>query len=128
MGGFRKYSEPTAFVQPDMFAGSIIIWSGSIVSIPSGYALCDGTNGTPDLRDRFVVGAGSTYAVGASGGSATHAHTASQTLHLHQLDSGADIAAGTDLNDETTEAAPDITVQSSSSLPPYYALCYIMKL
>jgi hypothetical protein len=49
-------------------AGGIIMWSGSIGSVPSGYYLCDGTNGTPDLRDRFVVGSGSTYAVGNTGG------------------------------------------------------------
>ena len=49
-------------------SGGIIMWSGSIGSIPSGYYICDGTNGTPDLRDRFVVGAGNTYAVGNTGG------------------------------------------------------------
>ena len=49
-------------------SGSIIMWSGSIGSIPSGYYICDGTNGTPDLRDRFVVGSGNTYAVGNTGG------------------------------------------------------------
>lgn len=64
--------------------GSIILWSGSIASIPSGWALCNGSNGTPDLRDRFVVGAGSTYAVAATGGSAnaivvSHTHTFSGT-------------------------------------------------
>ena len=51
--------------------GMIMMWSGSIASIPSGWALCNGASGTPDLRDRFVVGAGSTYAVNATGGSAT---------------------------------------------------------
>jgi microcystin-dependent protein len=50
-------------------AGVILLWSGSIASIPSGWNLCDGTNGTPDLRNRFVVAAGDTYAVGATGGS-----------------------------------------------------------
>ena len=49
-------------------SGGIIMWSGSIASIPSGWFLCDGSNGTPNLRDRFVVGAGSAYAVGATGG------------------------------------------------------------
>lgn len=48
--------------------GGIIMWSGSIGSIPAGYVLCNGSNGTPDLRDRFVVGAGNSYAVGATGG------------------------------------------------------------
>ena len=49
-------------------SGGIIMWSGSIGAIPTGYYLCDGQNGTPDLRDRFVVGAGNTYAVGNTGG------------------------------------------------------------
>ena len=63
-------------------AGCILLWSGSIGSIPSGFVLCNGLNGTPDLRNRFVVGAGSTYAVDANGGSAdsvvvSHTHTTS---------------------------------------------------
>jgi microcystin-dependent protein len=70
----------------------IMLWSGSIASVPSGWQLCDGTNGTPNLRDRFVVGAGSTYAVNATGGSAdaivvSHTHTATSTVtdpgHFH---------------------------------------------
>ena len=76
----------TAFVQTALGsivaipAGLISLWSGSIASIPAGWALCNGTSGTPDLRDRFVVGAGSTYAVNATGGSAnaivvSHTHT-----------------------------------------------------
>lgn len=65
-------------------SGMILLWSGSIASIPTGWYLCDGANSTPDLRNRFVVGAGSTYAVGATGGSAdavvvSHSHTASST-------------------------------------------------
>lgn len=39
----------------------ILLWSGAIVDIPAGWALCDGNNGTPDLRDRIVIGAGTTY-------------------------------------------------------------------
>jgi hypothetical protein len=61
----------TAFVRSIIPAGVILMWSGSIASIPSGWLLCNGTSGTPDLRDRFVVGAGSTYAVAATGGGAT---------------------------------------------------------
>lgn len=72
--------------------GGIIMWSGSVASIPSGWVLCNGSNGTPDLRNRFVVGAGSTYAVDATGGSAdavvvSHTHTATSTVtdpgHTH---------------------------------------------
>jgi hypothetical protein len=52
-------------------SGGIIIWSGSSASIPSGWLLCDGSNSTPNLTDRFVVGAGSSYAVGDTGGTNT---------------------------------------------------------
>lgn len=59
----------------NQFTGMIMIWSGAIVDIPSGWHLCDGDNGTPDLRDKFVAGAGDTYAVGDSGGTVDHTHT-----------------------------------------------------
>ena len=52
-------------------SGMIMLWSGSTSSIPSGWVLCNGSNGTPNLRDKFVVGAGSSYAVNAQGGSNT---------------------------------------------------------
>ena len=69
----------TAFVQAALAgaagipAGVICMWSGTIATVPSGWALCDGTNGTPDLVDRFVVAAGSTaggdkYDPGDTGG------------------------------------------------------------
>ena len=79
----------TAFVQNQISAvfpiGSIILWSGSIVNIPTGWALCNGQNSTPDLRNRFVVGAGDSYAVNATGGSkdaivVSHTHTATSTV------------------------------------------------
>jgi len=83
----------TAFVRDIIPAGIISMWSGSIANIPSGWLLCDGTNSTPDLRDRFVVGAGSTYAVNATGGSAdavvvTHTHTATVADPGHFHDGG----------------------------------------
>lgn len=61
-------------------AGVIVMWSGSTSAVPAGWFLCNGSNGTPDLRDRFVVGAGSSYGVGATGGSkdatlVEHTHT-----------------------------------------------------
>lgn len=80
----------TAFVRSIIPAGVILMWSGSIASIPSGWLLCDGTNGTPDLRSRFIVGAGSAYGVGSTGGSAdaivvSHNHTGTtSTVGNHQ--------------------------------------------
>lgn len=78
-------------------AGVITLWSGSIASIPSGWYLCNGSNGTPDLRDRFVVGAGTTYAVGATGGANTVTLDATMIpSHTHSITaSGSTGAAGT---------------------------------
>ena len=72
-------------------SGIIVMWSGSVV--PTGWALCNGSNNTPDLRNRFIVGSGSTYQVGATGGSAdatlvSHSHTGSTSTngnHSHVL-------------------------------------------
>lgn len=61
--------------------GIIAEWWGAIVDIPAGWLLCDGANGTPDLRDRFVVGAGEAYAVGANGGSVQHDHGGGTGAH-----------------------------------------------
>jgi len=66
--------------------GGIVLWSGSVASIPANWALCNGSNGTPDLRNRFLIGAGSTYAVGATGGAATVTLDATQIpAHTHAV-------------------------------------------
>lgn len=61
----RYSAESTSSSVPQ---GSIIPWYGSPGNIPNGFALCDGKNGTPDLRDRFLVGAGNAYKLGDIGG------------------------------------------------------------
>lgn len=48
--------------------GSILPWRGNLADMPEGFALCDGSNGTPDLRDRFIVGAGTEYNLNDTGG------------------------------------------------------------
>jgi hypothetical protein len=82
----------TEFVQQEVTAltvipaGLITMWSGSVASIPAGWVLCDGTSSTPDLRDRFVVGAGSTYIPGNTGGAATATlSVANLPSHQHGL-------------------------------------------
>ena len=68
-------------------SGMIMLWSGSVVSIPSGWLLCDGTSGTPNLQNRFIVGAGDSYAVDATGGAATVTLDATQIpAHSHTAD------------------------------------------
>ena len=144
----------TAFVLANgVPSGAIMLWSGSVASIPSGWLLCNGSSGTPDLRNRFIVGAGSTYAVAATGGSAdaivvSHTHTATSTVtdpgHNHTAQ-GANFnfgyAQGSDAINRSTQttstATTGITVATTvassgssgtnANLPPYYALAYIMK-
>jgi len=108
-------------------SGSIILWQGAIISIPVGWVICDGNNGTPDLRDKFLVGAGSTYAVGASGGSVNHNHAFTSNGHMHGLDAGTDIAGGATRHFATDTKTDSGTTDNGSSLPPYHALAYIMK-
>ena len=59
------------------------MWTGTASSIPNGWALCDGTNGTPDLRNRFIIGASNEYPVNQQGGTNDHAHTV--TVNGHRL-------------------------------------------
>lgn len=67
--------------------GVIVMWSGSLATIPSGWALCDGTNGTPDLRDRFIFAAGGGSAPGDTGGTAMFLHS-SDGSHQHNSTGG----------------------------------------
>lgn len=65
-------------------AGTILPWYGQLVNMPSGFVLCNGSNGTPDLRNRFIVGAGSTYALGVTGGADTVTLSSTQIgSHYH---------------------------------------------
>lgn len=114
--------------------GSIVIWSGTIVSIPTGWQLCDGTNGTLDLRDRFIVGAGKSYSVGATGGEAMHTLTiVEMPPHIHNMEGfqigsrwGAEhptfIPGGAGISTGSAGGG-----QAHENRPPYYALCFIMK-
>lgn len=130
--------------------GCILIWSGSVSDIPVGWSVCDGTNGTPDLRDRFVVGAGGLYSSGTTGGSkdsvvVQHTHGVTDPGHFHTSQVGTapatlgsgqgyyttwpNVGPGTNTDVKTT----GITIQSAgvsgvnANLPPYYALVFIMR-
>lgn len=67
-------------------AGIIAMWSGLLSAIPSGWLLCDGANGTPDLRSVFIKGAAAGADPGATGGAATHSHTYTEVVqHTHTV-------------------------------------------
>ena len=126
--------------------GLIAMWSGAVNAIPTGWALCNGANGTPDLRNRFIVGAGSSYAVHSASGSTT---TGATTLALSQIPSHTHPYSGSTVggsgmwhNNEGKLAhgggeggnayaigyAGGSGSHTHSTIPPYYALAYIMKL
>lgn len=134
-------------------SGGIIMWKGSIATIPSGWVLCNGSNSTPDLRNLFIVGADadvggvakSTVSGSAAqtGGAATHTHTEG-SLVVPDIRAGSTRGAsvpfatetyGVDDNsggsDSDTHRLQNVsvtgTVAAGSSLAPYYALAYIMK-
>jgi hypothetical protein len=120
-------------------SGVIAIWSQSIATIPSGWVICDGNNGTPDLRDSFVFGAGSGQAVGTTGGSTS---TAGATLSIAQLaahthtyqnnparSQGGDNAVQSALQSAATTSSTGSGASHThtGTLPPFVALAYIMK-
>ena len=137
------------FVVP---AGGIIMWSGSVGNIPSGWALCDGNNGTPNLTNKFVIGAGNSYAVNATGGSkdavvVSHSHGITDNGHDHDLRYTNSDSGDGFVNESGSGEAPNspdtVSIQSATTgitinnegvsgtdknLPPYLALAYIMKL
>ena len=90
-----KWTNQTPSTGSTFPAGGIIMWSGSVANIPSGWVLCNGSNSTPDLRNKFVIGAGSSYNPGASGGATSvtlstsnmpsHSHTGAS--HSHTISS-----------------------------------------
>ena len=124
-------------------AGVIALWYGSTASISSGWTLCDGSGSTPDLRDQFIIGAGGSYAVDATaavGNTGPHTlTTAEMPSHVHDYKSRgfteASSGAGSQNYSDETVNYPGGTGPTggggshshTGSLPPYYALCYIMK-
>jgi microcystin-dependent protein len=127
--------------------GGIIMWSGAVTAVPAGWALCNGKNGTPNLMDRFVVGAGNSYAVNATGGTAQvtlavnnippHSHSyVDNYFNLIECDwrGGGSWSGG---NGTGGQAAQTLNTQSNNNpngaaqpfdvRPPYYALAFIMR-
>jgi hypothetical protein len=118
--------------------GLIVMWSGALTEVPPGWALCDGTQRTPDLRDRFIVGARGDYAgvpkttlegdATQSGGSVTHTHTFTTNGHLHGTKSGGPFEGSVGTID-IVSAKDSGTTNGPNTVPvPYFALAFIMKL
>ena len=130
--------------------GTILPYAGDLGKIPNGWALCDGNNGTPDLRDRFLTGVGLTYNLGDSGGENFHTLTIPELPpHTHPF-SSENLSVLYDLNRGHSQQAillasspysqtflwKELSSLSSGATgndqphenrPPYYAVYYIMK-
>jgi hypothetical protein len=144
---------------PDAFTpGMIILWSGLTSTVPTGWALCNGGNGTPNLTDKFIVGAGNAYGInqtggykdatlvshthtGSTGGAGGHSHTYLQPAGSSQFQQGGQIGGATATTGSSSTSTSSIGNHTHSvsistngssgtnkNLPPYYALAYIMRL
>ena len=150
---------PTMQTITSFVTGMIIMWYGTVATIPAGWYLCNGSNSTPDLRNRFVIAADAdsggvakttvtgvpTQAAGTADAvvvSHTHTATVSDPGHNHTANvfsSGGVYAAFSNIAGPnvvtTSTSTTGVTVANSTTgvsgtnqnLPPYYALCYIMK-
>lgn len=180
----KSHTELNAAVDARVPVGGIIMWSGAVVNIPAGWLLCNGLVGTPNLMDRFIMGAGSTYPVGTTGGSkdailvahshnaalsgstaaaGNHAHSVYDPGHRHVANvpnefavgevagggTSSDGMNGLGKNPYTSSSPTGISIYAAgdhahtftasgttdsagvaalnANLPPYYALCFIMK-
>jgi microcystin-dependent protein len=135
------HAEVAALQNLIMPSGVITMWHGSIQTIPVGWALCDGENGTPNLLDRFIVGAGQAYTTGLTGGESSvklvsnqmpsHRHKIAKVSRDNGTSAGGDnMRQGDEVNLAIYESFTDYQGggQAHENRPPYYALAYIMKL
>lgn len=128
MVGYPSPFVPTVSSPHSLELGSIVGWHGSTFDIPAGWSLCNGTNGTPNLQNLFLLGAGGVYPVSDTGGADTHIHDFTSNTHTHQADIAmGDRQGGLDMNANLDSKVVTGTTNASDTKAPYYALCYIMQ-
>ena len=121
---FETISIPSSFV-----TGMIIMWNSTVASIPSGWVLCDGNNSTPDLRDKFIVGAkqddSGTAKTNVTGSLLQTGGSNSTTTSIGNSSGGAYI--WTAANQYQLGVQKTDHTHTADIIPPFYALCFIMK-
>lgn len=117
---------PTSLLLPESGIGSIIIWQGSIESLPSSWTLCDGTQGSPDLRNRFLYGNSVGTPPTVTGGTVNHDHDFNSDGHTHDLDEAEEVNSASGRNKTVTTESFGGLSDNSDHLPKYYSLAYIM--
>ena len=128
MVGFQPPFVPVSLLLPDIQFGTIGMWHGSELDIPYGWTLCDGTKGTPDLVDKFIVASGPTYPKDSRGGDKKHDHDFTSDGHVHDLSPGGGILYGGDYSNTLFPRVLTGTTNKPTILPKYYSICYVMKL
>ena len=118
--------------------GVIVAWAGSSLDIPTGWALCDGTNGTPNLTHRFLMGTPPVEKAGATGGDTPHDHggaTSTTSLSTASADPPGRSCGGNSCTWKTHNHIHnhDFThshngIPNDQPLPPYYEVAYLMNL
>jgi microcystin-dependent protein len=125
-------------------SGMIMMWNGEETNIPQGWAVCDGKNGTPDLRGRFLIGA-NTYSnrkaglsqrdVKSTGGDEMHTLTEDEMpSHEHSGVvtnvgyNGPQMAEGRSHSPLYGKTSSTGGNKPHNNMPPYYAIIYLMKL
>jgi len=121
---FETISIPSSFV-----TGMIIMWNSTVASIPSGWVLCDGNNSTPDLRDKFIVGAkqddSGTAKTNVTGSLLQTGGSNSTTTSIGNSAGGAYI--WTAVNQYQLGVQKTDHTHTADIIPPFYSLCFIMK-
>lgn len=108
--------------------GSIIVWTSK--DIPNGWAICDGTNGTPDMRDKFIVGASNNRDINVTGGHATTAISLEGLDHYHgvghniNLRTDGDAGWGWNFSTNGLKDIPVALMPSSDTKTKYYFKCH----
>ncbi len=133
----QNFDDLLSGINTAMPSGGIIIWSGAVASIPSGWYLCDGNNSTPDLRGKFIIGAGGAYTKGSVGGSETiniaHTHgysgnTSNNSDMSNRSKTNDLMSCASDPHYHSYSGTTGSGLSTTQSiLPPYFALAYIMK-
>ena len=119
--------------------GIIVGWSGNTADIPDGWHICEGNNGTPDLRNKFIRGAPANTAAGNTGGANQHTHANHAALahtganvedHAHSTDGATGVAEEviTDFTHSVTQPANHAAMShaNANNIPPYYELIWLM--
>jgi len=150
--GVYKKARADQLILSSGFLGIIAMWSGFLADIPDGWSLCDGTGGTPDLREKFVMGWSDSVDPGGTGGTLNHKHSTTVPAHDHTVDvgtttsgapsgttivqSGAGTTVASDIHTHDTDPAQvtssatigtAVDSDTVSHIPPYYQLAFLMK-